>query len=217
MQINLSVHIHIDGTDVESAMAKLAAVAQGIGLFMSPSPQSAPDALEGPKPHAPPATAQGAPAAPATTDADDRDGIPPLGEWPTHAAQACEAHQALGVTPVATQAGAPKGVTLQRKGGRPKKRPANSAPDLGSDETELPQIGRLAFDQFDLLCRAEMKRLSLDRRMPGFRLWNDERDVRLPTMAGVLARYGVTSLSHLAAKLGMLPPLSATSGVEVAT
>lgn len=65
----------------------------------------------------------------------------------------------------------------------------------------------LPFAEFDVLCRAEMKRLSMDRRLPGRRLWDEERDKRLPTLDAVRMRYKCSTLTQLAEELGMLPPL----------
>ncbi|HMR01737.1 MAG TPA: hypothetical protein PKA43_00035 [Candidatus Competibacter phosphatis] len=66
----------------------------------------------------------------------------------------------------------------------------------------------LPFAEFDDLCRKEMKRLAMDGRMPGYRLWNAERDPRLPTLGGVVARYNVPGLIELAAELGLETPFS---------
>lgn len=66
---------------------------------------------------------------------------------------------------------------------------------------------RLSFAEFDPLVRAEMKRLSLDKRMPGYKLWDSERDQRLPTLVGVMARYEKTRMADLAEVFGMQPPL----------
>jgi len=181
MQINLQIHIHLDGVDLDSYLTRLAL------LFAPPSgsgrsPQTAPEAFEGPETHAPLPTAQGTPVLPAT-EAMGADADAPIGEWVT--------------------------VTVAPNGHKPKT-PVTKRPAILPGETQLPEVGRLPFAQFDELCRAEMKRLSMDKRMPNYSLWNSERDVRLPTMAGVLSRYGVTNLPDLAEKLGMLPPLSAT-------
>lgn len=67
----------------------------------------------------------------------------------------------------------------------------------------------LDFATFDTLVRREMKRLSMDGRMPGGKLWDSERDPRLPTIGAVLGRYSVRGQAELAALLGLEPPLSA--------
>lgn len=177
MQINLQIHIHLDGVDLEQYMTRLGA------LFAPQQPQTAPEAFEGPDLHAQPITAQEDATALATATTVATDPTPPMGT-------------AIGMVTSAPKGKKPKGV---------EKRPA-----LLPGEVEMPEVGRLPFDQFDMLCRAEMKRLSMDKRMPNYSLWNSERDVRLPTMAGVLSRYGVTNLPDLAEQLEMLPPLSAT-------
>jgi len=138
---------------------------------------------DAPAPTSPPVLA---PIPPATEAAST---IAPLGEW----------------TPVATQ---------------PERKPkpaAEKRPAVLPGETEKPKRvysgDRLKFEEFDKLVRSEMKRLSLDGRIPGYRLWETERDPRLPTLGAVCQRYDVSTLPALAAKLSMLPPLSATNGV----
>ena len=93
-------------------------------------------------------------------------------------------------------------------------------PPPAEEETEKPRrvssSARLKFDEFDKLVRSEMKRLSVDgKHMPGHRLWEEDRDKRLPTLGAVLQRYDVSTLASLAEKLDMSPPLSmhtATNG-----
>lgn len=65
----------------------------------------------------------------------------------------------------------------------------------------------LPFPEFDALCRKELKRLSLDRRLPGRRLWDEERDKRLPTLDAVRMRYRCATMEQLAEELGFAPPL----------
>lgn len=72
-----------------------------------------------------------------------------------------------------------------------------------------PKGPALPAAEFDALVRAEMKRLAEYGRMPDHRRWNNERDVQLPTMAGVLAAYEVQNILQLAHKLELRPPLSA--------
>ena len=68
---------------------------------------------------------------------------------------------------------------------------------------------RLEFEAFDKLVRSEMKRLSIDgAHMPGHRLWDHDRDNRLPTLSGVLKRYDAPNLVALATKLDMFPPVA---------
>lgn len=65
------------------------------------------------------------------------------------------------------------------------------------------------WDRFDLLVRQEMQRLRAGDRMPGSQTWNNERDVRLPTMAGILAAYEAADSLHLSVILGLRPPMAA--------
>lgn len=74
---------------------------------------------------------------------------------------------------------------------------------------------RLAFEQFDSLVRKEVKRLSMDGRIPNAKLWDSERDPRLPAYAAVMARYGCTSLASFAEKMGMQPPIGKGMTINV--
>ena len=65
---------------------------------------------------------------------------------------------------------------------------------------------RLAFDEFDVLARAELQRLACDGHMCGFAVWDVNRDARLPTMSGVMQRYKVKRTAELASLVGLLPP-----------
>jgi hypothetical protein len=172
MQINLQIHIHLDGVDLDHYLTRLAL------LFAPPSPQTAPDVFEGPDAHTPSPTAQETPVLPATEE---------------------------------TATDAP--TTPTPKKANPAKRTARLAGSLGG----LPEpkqrnmtTARLPFDELDGLVRSEMKRLSMDKRMPGHTLWNAERDPRLPTLTAICYRYNVSNIVELAEKLEMLPPLSAT-------
>lgn len=81
-------------------------------------------------------------------------------------------------------------------------------------KSERKQSGdRLPFESFDVLVRSEMRRLSMDKRMPGFKLWDDQRDKRLPTLGAVMARYGKSRLGDLAEVLGMQPPLTVSPAI----
>lgn len=68
---------------------------------------------------------------------------------------------------------------------------------------------RLPFEQLDKLVRKEVKRLALDGRIPSARLWDSERDKRLPTYGAVMYRYNTRNLAEFATLMGMEPPLSA--------
>lgn len=151
-------------------------------LFASPTPLNALPSPDTPAPTSTPVLL----AIPPATEASDA--IAPLGEW----------------TPVATQ---------------PERKPkpaAEKRPAVLPGEMEKPKRvnsgDRLKFDEFDTLVRSEMKRLSMDRRIPSHSLWNAERDQRLPTLTAICQRYDAPNLVALAAKLDMLPPLSATNG-----
>jgi hypothetical protein len=99
--------------------------------------------------------------------------------------------------------------------------PAKQA-DTVSTETKRnnrPQTP-LAFTEFDKLARAELKRLSMDGRIPGHKLWESERNPLLPTLGGVLQRYKCATLAELAGLVGLEPPLRgnhAPLGRETAT
>lgn len=58
------------------------------------------------------------------------------------------------------------------------------------------------------MVRKEIRRLGMDKRIPNAKLWDAERDERLPTYAAVMYRYGCTNLGEFAEKMGMQPPLS---------
>lgn len=81
--------------------------------------------------------------------------------------------------------------------GKPTKQPRNTRP-----REPLP------FAEFDMLVGKELKRLSVDGRIPNAGLWDEQRDPRLPTYVAVMQRYGCTNLTSFAEKMGMQPPLS---------
>lgn len=68
-------------------------------------------------------------------------------------------------------------------------------------------VPTLPWDEYDKLVRREMKRLSLDKRLPGRKLWDEQRDRRLPTLDAVRMRYKCSTLAQLAEELGMDAPL----------
>jgi hypothetical protein len=71
-----------------------------------------------------------------------------------------------------------------------------------------PSLPRLGHDEFDQLVRSEMKRLApTPGTMVGYKLWDEMRNPRLPTMQAVIRRYGCETALQLATKLGMEPPL----------
>lgn len=71
-----------------------------------------------------------------------------------------------------------------------------------------PASNRIPFAEFDRLVRREMKRLAMDGRLPGHKLWDGERTAPLPTLAAVILRYEADGLIGLAEVLGLEPPLS---------
>lgn len=87
---------------------------------------------------------------------------------------------------------------------------AAGAPTTNTDMNAADdKRARLPFAELDPLVRSELKRLSMDGRIPNYKLWDSERDPRLPTLGAILARYDVTNLGDFAAFFGMEPPLSA--------
>lgn len=246
MQINLTINLERDELatlvgllGIKSLDFQPSMLRRGPGGAVAA--ETAPDASRGANMPAPTETPVLAPVAPATDEGDSAPttdaiissalaahGLAPLGESPRPQAPA---PGILGWAPAATptmpgQVGEPASTATdatltpptvpQRRTGRPSKQAPTKRPGLLPGDEEQP--GRLAFADFDKLVRSEMKRLSMDGRMPNHRLWNDERNVLLPTMAGVFLRYDVTNFIDLAEKLRMQPPLSAlgSNGVKVA-
>lgn len=184
MQINISIQLD------PGELAALVRSFVGIGPIEVPI---IPDATE---PPTTPPNALPSPDAPAPVSTPVLPAIPPATDEPETTSEPA---------PVGGPKGRPKAV--------PEKRPA-----VLEGEAEKPKRiysgERLKFDLFDNLVRSEMKRLSMDRRIPSHSLWNAERDQRLPTLTAICQRYDVPNLVALAQKLDMLPPLSATSGVH---
>lgn len=88
--------------------------------------------------------------------------------------------------------------------------PQPPAPELDPEPAKRTYTGdRLPFDQLDPLVRSEMKRLSMDGRMPNHKLWDSERDPALPTLAAIILRYKCKGLADLADLMGLEPPLTA--------
>lgn len=48
----------------------------------------------------------------------------------------------------------------------------------------------------------------MDGRIPNAKLWDAERDPRLPTYGAIMLRYNARNLADLAAVMGMEPPLN---------
>lgn len=93
-------------------------------------------------------------------------------------------------------------------------RPATPPPATPAPVETAPEErtrSRLSVDESDPLVRSEMKRLSMDGRMPNHKLWDSERNPALPTMAAIILRYKCKGLADLADLMGLEPPLSALS------
>ena len=83
------------------------------------------------------------------------------------------------------------------------------AKDEEEAEEDTEPTTRMDSNEFHALACTEMKRLSMDKRMASYKLWDAERDNRLPKMSGMMARYGKTNLADMADIFGLQPPLSA--------
>lgn len=70
---------------------------------------------------------------------------------------------------------------------------------------QMPASRSWSFEQFDGLVRAEMQRLTNDGKMPTTALWDRERSPDLPTLVGVIRRYGCKNIADLAHTLGYAP------------
>lgn len=220
IQINLTLSVSLDASDL-TALDKLAAIGRGIRLFAetteatqsrteqppaSPSVDLRADSALSANPPPPLATAQNAPkrsakpARPAKIPARERTPVlPPI--------------------PAATMNGERKGdAELAQRGAE--RTPEVSSVDLREssvDSVTLPHpSNRLPFAEFDRLVRAEMKRLAMDGRLPGHKLWDSERAPGLPTLPAVILRYKADGLVGLAEILGLEPPLSVQKKVSEA-
>lgn len=139
-------------------------------------------------------------------------------ETPTTAPVKVETNSAMKVATAAEPLAAAVGVMLSPVGpvvpvkkvtAAPAKRGAVVAPPTKVAEVEAAEVSSksIRFEEFDQLVRKEMKRLSMDGRLPGHKLWNDQRQAPLPTLGAVMLRYECKSLEDLAAKLGYQAPL----------
>lgn len=234
MQINLTLTVNLEPTELTPIVAAF------LGQFhqmASQATQTAPDAIQGPELPATTSTPVLPAIAPATDEASSAPdaptepmstfihntlaahGLVPL-DWTSAAAAPADSATEATLNPPAVPPSIPAGTQPRRVGRSSKPAPAKR-PGLLPGEKEPSHLGkrtgdRLPFDQFDQMVRAEMKRLSMDRRIPSYRLWDTERDSRLPTLGGVIQRYGCTNLVDFAEKIDMLPPLSAlgSNGVK---
>lgn len=196
IQINLTLSVSLDTGDLD-ALDKLAAIGRGIRLLAEntePTQRHAEEPLASPRADSANAsllpTAQNGPkrrekpARPPTTPASYR--TPVLTPIPAVEKEANGIHESNGID-----------------------KPYSSHESPANADGSPHPSNRLPFADFDRLCRAEMKRLSMDGRLPGHNLWNSERNPQLPTMAAVLLRYKAATLVELATILGLEPPLSA--------
>lgn len=71
--------------------------------------------------------------------------------------------------------------------------------------SQMPASRGWEFEQFDRAVREEAKRLSVDGKMPTTTHWDRYRSPDLPTMTGVIRRYGVRNTVGLAERLGYEP------------
>lgn len=74
-------------------------------------------------------------------------------------------------------------------------------------KTEVKRGKVLPYAEFERLARSEMKRLSLDGRLPSRVLWDAERDPRLPTFEAVRSRFQCATVAELADEIDLLPPI----------
>ena len=119
-------------------------------------------------------------------------------ETPTAAPVKVETNSAMKVATVAAVPGvmlSPAGpvvpVKVEKVAAAPAKRGAVVAPPAKVAGVEVAEVSSksIRFEEFDQLVRKEMKRLSKDGRLPGHKLWNDERKAPLPTLGAVMLRY----------------------------
>lgn len=193
IQINLTLSVSLDAGDLD-ALDKLAAIGRGINLFAettgatqshtepTPAVDLRADSALSANP-SPPATAQNGPR---------------RHEKPARPPKIPALHRTPVLPPVFP-------ATTNGNGNDHAGEPG----DAPADANDPPHpSNRLPFAEFDRLVRSEMKRLSMDGRLPGHKLWNSERNPQLPTMAAVLLRYQANGLAGLAEALGLEPPLS---------
>jgi hypothetical protein len=213
--ISLTLNVQLDATDLAALDARLAALARGMARLTESA--AAPQSRTEPTPSA-------------DLRADSADSVNPDPK-PQNALKRGKPTPrppktpAPGGTPVlppvfpATTNGdstqqTPTAVQPQRREEREEKSNsavslASSAPLRLSESSDPPHpSNRLSFAEFDKLVRAEMKRLAMDDRLPGHKLWDSERKPPLPTLGAVILRYKADGLVGLAEMLGLEPPLS---------
>lgn len=194
IQINLTLSVSLDAGDLD-ALDKLAAIGRGINLFAettgatqshtepTPAVDLRADSALSANP-SPPPTAQNGPKR------HEKPARPPKIPAP---------HRTPVLPPVFP-------ATTNGNGNDHAGEPG----DAPADANDPPHpSNRLPFAEFDRLVRSEMKRLAMDGRLPGHKLWDSERTPPLPTLAAVILRYKADGLVGLAEMLGLKPPLSA--------
>lgn len=190
--ISLTLNVQLDATDLAALDARLAALARGIGRFA--------ESTEPPQSHTEP-----------TPSVDLRAASAPSANR-TSPPTAQNAPKQRKITPRPPKIPAPA-----RTGVLP---PVFSATANGNANGHaaiiepMPAVGpatashAIPFAEFDRLVRREMKRLAMDGRLPGHKLWDSERTPPLPTLSAVILRYRADGLVGLAEMLEMEPPLS---------
>jgi type IV secretory pathway VirB10-like protein len=208
--ISLTLNVSLDAADLAALDARLAALARGMARLT--------ESAEAPQSHTEPTPSADLRAV--SADSVNPDPKPQNALKRGKPTPRPPKMAALGGTPVlppvfpATTNGdgtqqTPTAVQPQRREEREEEqKPDESLGDLGAFAVDAP--GRLPFAEFDELVRAEMKRLSMDGRIPSYKLWDSERDRRLPSLAGLLYRYKVGGIGELAPVFGLEPPLSVT-------
>lgn len=199
IQINLTLSVSLDAGDLD-ALDKLAAIGRGINLFAettgatqshtepTPAVDLRADSALSANP-SPPATAQNGPRR------HEKPARPPK-------IPATARTPVLPPIPAATM----NGNGIHESNEIDKSYLPHSSP--------VPAVGpatashAIPFAEFDRLVRKEMKRLAMDGRLPGHKLWDSERTPPLPTLAAVILRYQANGLAGLAEALGLEPPLS---------
>jgi hypothetical protein len=199
--ISLTLNVSLDAADLAALDARLAALARGMARLT--------ESAEAPQSHTEPTP---------SVDSANPDPKPQNALKRGKPTPRPPKMPAPGGTPVlppvfpATANGdgtqqTPTAVQPQRREEREEEqKPDQSLGDLGAFAVDAPS--RLPFVEFDKLVRSEMKRLSMDGRIPSYKLWDSERDRRLPSQAGLLYRYKVGGIGELAPVFGLEPPLS---------
>ena len=70
---------------------------------------------------------------------------------------------------------------------------------------QMPASRSWSFEEFDAAVRAEIKRLGRNGELPTGTIWNRERSEELPTLTGVMRRYGCKNMAEFEEKLQAAP------------